>query len=150
MLRSKMTRLLGIAALTGSVGVGSVLIASGPAWAKAEKSITCKNLSGNIGSTIVASNCNGNTGGSSEPLNATTLAAGGTIDWVNGKTTTIAAPTLKTIKNNAKCPSPDTAESFTAKVTGDTTGLTKLGTAKGAVCIDGSGNISAIKPLKAT
>jgi len=138
--------LLTVAALT--IPVSAVTLAFGnPASAKTkpETKITCKTLSGTIAS-IVAGGCNGNTGGSSEPISGTALASGGTITWVNGKTTTIAAPTLNTVKNS-KCKG--TAETFSATVTHDTTGLTSLGTATGEVCV-ASSSITALKPLVTT
>ncbi|HYA67987.1 MAG TPA: hypothetical protein VED63_04560, partial [Acidimicrobiales bacterium] len=121
-----------------SLPVSALSIAvGGSAWAKAakpEKSITCKSFSGTVSSTVIASGCNGNTGGSSDPISATALAAGGTVKWSNGKTTTIGAPTLGTVKNK-KCTG--TAETVSATVTADTTGLASLGTMTTEVCIAG-------------
>jgi hypothetical protein len=119
--------------------------------------ITCTTISGNASSTLTVSGCSGgNTGGSSEPINATALATGGTIDWVSGSSTTIGAPTLTSV-SATKCPgyvkkasSNPAAESFTAVVTSDTgDGLALPGVAKGAVCIASDGTISALKPLSA-
>jgi hypothetical protein len=88
------------------------------------------------------------------PLAATALAAGGTITWTSGSTTTVGAPTL-TATSAKKCPgyvkgssSNPTADKFTGKVTADTgDGIKIPGTDKGAVCISSSGSVTALKPL---
>lgn len=148
---TKSARLLATAALAGSLGAGTVVaLSSGPAGAAVEKSIVCKKLTGSIDSTITASGCSGNTGKSSQPITATALASGGTINWTNGKSTTIAAPTLTTLKPTLKCKKGNLNEGFKAVVTADTTGLAKLGTASGAVCIHPDDSITASKPLKVT
>jgi hypothetical protein len=140
---------------------GASVLASGPAGAAAQvkySTITCKKLTGTISGTTVASSCKGgDTGGSSEPLNSSTLATGGTITWVSGSTTTISAPVLKST-SATKCPgyvkggsNNPTADTFTAKVTADKGDSLKVpGKASGAVCISSSGNITALKPLKAS
>jgi hypothetical protein len=116
---------------------------SGPASATqpAVLKIKCTGLSGNISSTVTLSGCSGNTGGGSQPIVATALATGGTITWLNGKTTTIAAPTLSTGTN---CPSgTPTDEKAKAKVTADTTGSATVGSkAKIEVCISTTGAIT--------
>jgi predicted alpha/beta-hydrolase family hydrolase len=142
-----------VAALTIPASAATVALSS-PAWAKVEKSIKCTSLSGPATGTIVVSGCNGNTGGGAT-VSGAALAAGGTITWNNSATTTIAAPTLKSSKSlTKKCVTLYGAgtieDSFTAAVTADTTGLKKLGTAKGAICLDPSGNIHALKPLVTT
>ena len=139
--------LLAAVAVTIPLSMVSVAFAN-PAWAKtkAEKSITCKSFSGTVGGGITAGGCNGNTGGGSQPLTAAALASGGTVKWLSGKTTTIAAPTLGTVKNK-KCSG--TAESVSAAVTADTTGLATLGTMTTQVCISGT-SVSALKPVKIT
>jgi hypothetical protein len=108
-----------------------------PAVAK----IKCSGLTGNISSTVTLSGCNGNSGGGSQPLNATSLATGGTITWLNGKTTTIGVPALST---GTACPTgTPTDEIAKAKVTADTTGSVTVGsTAKIEVCIASSGAIT--------
>jgi hypothetical protein len=122
-------------------------------WASSD--ITCTTITGS--STLTVSGCTGgDTGGSSEPLSAATLATGGTIDWVSGGNTTIGAPTLTAV-SATKCPgyvkgstSNPSAESFTASVTSDSgDGLKLPGSAKGAVCISSSGSITALKSLAA-
>jgi len=143
--------LLAVAALT--IPVSAVTVAFGSpalAKAKAEKSITCKKLSGSISATITVSSCNGNTGGGSQALDATALATGGTITWSNSQSTTLGTPTLGSVTSKKCKATGDTAESFTMAVTADTTGLSVLGTATGQVCITSSGSISALKPLKVT
>ena len=147
--------LLLAAALAIPVSGASVVALS--TQAGAATSITCTTITGNATSTITVSGCTGgNTGGSSKPVNAATLASGGTIDWVSGSTTTIGKPTL-TSTSAKKCPgyvkggsSNPSADKFTATVTADTgDGIKVPGTAKGAVCISSSGAVTALKPLKA-
>jgi hypothetical protein len=147
--------LLLAAALAIPVSGASVVALS--TQAGAATSITCTTITGNATSTITVSGCTGgNTGGSSKPVNAATLASGGTIDWVSGSTTTIGQPTL-TSTSAKKCPgyvkggsSNPSADKFTATVTADTgDGIKVPGTAKGAVCISSSGAVTALKPLKA-
>jgi plastocyanin len=138
-------------ALAGSFGVGALALTSGAAVAgkpKPEKSIVCKTLTGNAATSVVASNCSGNTGGASTTMSVATLTGGGTVTWVNTDTTTISAPTLKVAKPNKKCSTG--AISFKSTVTADTTGLVKLGTATGAVCVAADGTITATKPMKLT
>lgn len=103
--------------------------------------IKCTGLSGNITGTVTLSGCNGNTGGGSQPLTATSLATGGTITWLNGKTTTIASPSLST---GTACPAgTPTDEIAKAKVTADTTHSVTVGSnAKIEVCISNSGAIT--------
>jgi hypothetical protein len=119
--------------------------------------IVCTTLSGSASSTVTVSGCSGgDTGGGSQPVNAATLATGGTIPWLSGGSVTINAPTLTAasakhcpgyVKNASSEPSADT---FTATVTSDTgDGLKALpGSAKGAVCIGTDGSITALKPLQ--
>ena len=142
--------LLALAVLTIPLSVVTVAFGS-PAWAKtkAEKSITCKKFSGTISGTVTASGCNGNTGGGSQTIAATALATGGTVQWSNGKTTTIGAPTLGSVTNKKCKATGDSAESVSAPVMADTTGLTTLGTLTTQVCISGT-SISALKPVKIT
>lgn len=123
--------------------------------------IVCTTITGNAGSDIVVSGCTGgNTGGSSQPLPATALAAGGTVTWVSGSATTIAAPAL-TSELPKKCPGyvkpPKTgpppaepaAEAFTASVTSDTgDGMLLPSTAEGQVCVGTDGTITALKPIE--
>jgi hypothetical protein len=120
--------------------------------------IECTTLSGNASSTVTVSGCTGgNTGGSSKPINATALATGGTITWVSGSTTTIAAPALTSISAK-KCPgyvkngaSEPSADSFTANVTADTgDGVLLPSTAIGQVCIGTDGSITALKKMEFT
>ncbi|HEY3723105.1 MAG TPA: hypothetical protein VGN59_07050 [Acidimicrobiia bacterium] len=105
---------------------------------------------------MTISGCTGtaNTGGASTPLPVSTLAAGGTVTWVSGKTTTFAAPTL-TATNAKKCPgyvkgasSNPSADKFKGAVTADTSGMKVPGKFHGAVCISPSGDITALKTLK--
>jgi len=143
---------------TGSVCVGTdgsitALKALKISWAAS--TLSCTTISGSA--TLVVSGCTGgNTGGSSQPLSAATLAAGGTIHWLSGGSTTIGAPVL-VATSATHCPgyvkgaaTNPTAEKFTAAVTADTgDGLKLPGSAKGAVCVSTSGSITALKPLAA-
>ena len=149
-----MRRALLLAAALAIPVSGASVVALGT-QAGAATTIVCTTITGNASSTITVSGCTGgNTGGSSKPVNATTLASGGTIDWVSGSTTTVAAPTL-TATSAKKCPgyvkggsSNPTADKFAGKVTGDTgDGIKVPGTDKGAVCISSSGAVTALKPL---
>lgn len=146
--------LLLAAALAIPVSGASVVALSGTAGAAVK--INCTTITGNALTTITVSGCSGgNTGGSSEPVQSTALANGGTIDWVSGSSTTISKPTL-TSTSAKKCPgyvkggsSNPSAEKFNATVTADTgDGIKVPGTATGAVCISSSGAITALKPLK--
>jgi hypothetical protein len=135
-------------------GAAVVGLNGGVAGAKTVKT-TCTTITGTITSTIVVSGCTGgNTGGSSEPIEATDLASGGTIDWVAGTNTVIQAPALKSTSAK-KCPGYTkggdvSAESFTAVVTSTNTGDLPAtnGKATGAVCINSETDaVTALKPL---
>lgn len=142
--------LLVLTALTIPVSVVAVTFGgTASAKGKAEKSITCKTFSGSVSGTVTMSQCNGNTGGSSQGLNATALATGGTINWSNGTSTTVGSPTLGSVSNKKCKASGDVAESVSMTVTADTTGLGSLGTLTTQVCV-ANGNISALKPVKIT
>jgi hypothetical protein len=147
----KATKLLIAPLLAAPMLVAGFAFSGSPAFAGGV-TISCTTITGNASSTIVASNCTGgNTGGSSQPINGTALATGGTITWVSGSTTTIAAPKLKSTSAK-KCPvAGSTADKVSGKVTGDTgDGIKIPGKVKGAVCIDPSGNVTALKPFKLT
>jgi hypothetical protein len=147
---SRLTRLLVLA--TASASLATVAL-SGPAGAAALK-IKCSGLTGTAAGTIKLTGCNGNTGGGSKTFPASSFASGGTIPWLNGKTTTV---TLSATSGEGSTPgvdkSPDTASGscpatsteFEAKgtVTGDTTGSATVGgPATGEACLDGAGNIT--------
>ena len=125
----------------------------------------CTQISGSVSSGFVTiSGCSGNavpgTGGSSQPLPIASLVSGGTVNWVNGQSTTIDQPVLNSSKKPTHCPgyvkpsktnptpSEPTLEQFTAHVTADTTGLKVPGKVKGYACIDQNGNVTAPKPSK--
>ena len=144
--------LLTLAVLTVPISALTLGIAG---TAGAAGKMTCTTITGNVSTTIVVSGCTGgNTGGSSEPLAATALAAGGTVTWVSGSTTTIAAPSLTAVSPK-KCPgyvkdasSNPGAESFTTVVTGDTgDGMLIPGAATGEVCVGTDGSITALKAM---
>jgi hypothetical protein len=136
------------AALALPIG-GAVALSAGTAGAAGTKTITCTKVTGNIGTKLHLKGCNGNTGTKSKGFTAATFAGGGTIKWVNGKTTTFGAPTITT---GTLCPAGDTDESFTGAVTADTTGSAKPipGVYKGEVCIDSAGNVSIAPGTKVT
>ncbi len=155
-------RMLG-AALVLAVS-GAALVGGGQAGAAAgpKGKVTCSTITGTSSGTVTLSGCVGsaNTGGASQPLPTASLATGGTVTWVSGKTTTFSAATLVGTKPK-KCPgyvkppkggpepSEPSAFKFSGTVTADTSGMKLPGKYKGAVCIDQSGNITALKPLKA-
>jgi hypothetical protein len=144
----KATKLLIAPLLAGPMLVAGLAVSGSPAFAGGV-TIKCTTITGNDSSTIVASGCTGgNTGGSSQPIVATALATGGTITWVSGSTTTVAAPTLKATSAK-KCPvAGSTADKVSGKVTGDTgDGIKIPGKDKGAVCISPTGAVTALKPF---
>ncbi len=146
-----------VAAMLIPIG-GLTLAFSGIAAAGTGK-ITCTTITGNASSTITVSGCTGgNTGGSSQALSAAALATGGTINWVSGTSTTIAAPALTSISAKAcpgyvkppkgTTPPEPSAESFTANVTSDSgDGMLLPATATGEVCIGTDGSITALKKM---
>lgn len=155
-----MRRVLLMAAALAIPFAGLSVVAINGGVAGAAVTIKCTTISGTATGTITISGCTGgNTGGSSQPTATTTLASGGTLDWVSGSTTTIAAPTLKSVSAK-KCPgyvkggsSNPSAESAKGAVTGDTgDGIKIPGKFAGEVCISSSGTISAYpgKDLTAT
>ena len=89
-------RMLG-AALAVTIS-GVALVSGGQAWAASgpKGKVTCTTVTGTATGTVTISGCTGtaNTGGSSMPLPTASLAAGGTVTWVSGKTSTFSAATL--------------------------------------------------------
>lgn len=152
-------RMLGAALALTVTGVA--LVGGGQAWAAGPKGkVLCTTITGNSSSTVTLSGCTGSavTGGSSMPIPVASLAGGGTVTWINGKTSTFSAATIVPTKPK-KCPgyvkgAPDSqnpsAIKFSGTVTADTSGMKIPGKYKGAVCIaNPSGDITALKPLKA-
>jgi len=153
-------RILGAALAVTVVGTG--LVSGGQAWASGPKGKTvCTTVTGTASGTVAISGCtDGNgasTGGGSLPLPTASLAVGGTVTWLSGKTSTFGVATLTPTKPK-KCPgyvkgAPDaanpTAFKFAGAVTADTSGMKVPGKYKGAVCISVAGDISALKVLKA-
>ena len=152
-------RIFGAAlALTLTVS-GAALVSGGPAWAASgpHGKVVCTTITGTVSGTITISGCSGtsNTGGATQPTPTASLATGGTITWVSGKTTTISAAALVTTSAK-KCPgyvkggsNNPSADKVSGTVNADTSGLKVPGKYKGAVCISPSGNITALKALKA-
>ena len=158
-----MRRVLTLAvALAIPVSVSLVALSGGQAFAKGgpKGKVTCSNLNGSVTSGFVTlsgcSDFNGaTTGPGSHPISIAVLEAGGTITWDSGLTTTFSAPALAST-NAKKCPgyvkgasSEPSAEKFSGSVTADTSGMKVPGKYKGEVCISSSGNITALKALKA-
>jgi hypothetical protein len=159
------------AAAVALAASGIVAVFAIPASAKGgpHGKMTCTQISGSVNSGFITiSGCTGSnspgTGGSSQPIPFAQLVAGGTVNWVNGQSTTVTNvnPVTEPSKKAKKCPgyvkptktNPNPNEpsliSFTATVSADTTGLKLPGKAKGFVCVknDSAGTISAPKPSK--
>jgi hypothetical protein len=143
-LHSRVSR-LAVAAVAASASIASVVGFVGTAHAAGLK-IKCTALTGTITGNITLSGCNGNTGGSSLPMPATSLATGGTITWVNTQTTTVTltSSTTETDPTEAlKCPKKSTEYEAKGSVTADTTGSAPVGgKASGEACVDAAGNIT--------
>ncbi len=143
---------------------GAALVGGGQAGAAAgpKGKVACSTISGTASGTVTISGCVGtaNTGGASMPLLTTSLATGGTVTWVSGKTSTFSAATLVPSKAT-KCPgyvkppkgttstTNPTALKFSGVVSADTSGMKVPGKFKGAVCVSAAGDISTLKALKA-
>jgi hypothetical protein len=150
--------LLLIAALAVPLSAASMVVGANPASAAVVAKITCTKMTGNVSSTITVSSCTGgHTGGKSKPIAATALAAGGTLHWVSGGTTTIKAPTLTSVPAT-NCPgfvaggsNNPQADKFVAVVSADKGDHIKVpGQATGAICISHTGAVTALKPVVAT
>ena len=123
---------------------------SGAQAGAAGASITCTTITGNGTGLLVISGCSGGvTGGASLPVSGAALAAGGTINWISGSSTTIAPPVLVPTSAKKCKVAGSTADKLTAGVVADIgDGIKVPGVAKGAVCIDPNLNISILKALK--
>jgi hypothetical protein len=144
MFGSKMVRLLAVGAVASSAAAFAL-----PGAAGAAGSIKCSSMTGNLAKTVKLSGCTGNTGGSSKPIKSTALATGGTIKWVNGKTTTV---TLTAKQKGTACPAGSGEYQAKGSVTKDTTGSAAVGgVVKGSACIDGTtGAITLVPGTKLT
>ncbi len=151
-MRGSMRRALLLTAAMIIPVAGATMAISTPAFAGAK--IECTTISGTT--VLTVSGCTGGvTGGKATGLSITVLAAGGTIHWVSGSTTTIGAPVVGAtsakkcpgyVKGAAKEP---IADKFTAKVTADHgDGIKVPGKASGSVCVGLTGSITALKALK--
>jgi hypothetical protein len=91
----------------------------------------------------------GNTGGASQPMQATSLATGGTINWINGKTTTVKLTVVE--GDSTTCPAGNTRYDAKGKVTADTTGSTSVGAkVKASVCVNNTtGDIALVPDTRA-
>jgi hypothetical protein len=142
--------LLLVATLAIPASGAFVALSGGQAWAKGGPNgkVTCTGINGSDTGNVTLSGCtdtgSANTGTGSQPFPATSLATGGTITWLSGKTSTFGAPTL-TSTNPKHCPgyvkdasSNPSADKVSGAVTADTSGLKIPGKYKGAVCISTS------------
>jgi hypothetical protein len=126
MRKSRIGR-LSAAAVTGFVTIAGVVTFASPAWATFV-GIKCSSVSGSsaTGGTVTLSGCNGNTGGASQAEPVSTLLTGGTITWLNGKTTTFGTPTISSTETDSDvggtCPAGTSEVQVTGNVTADTTG----------------------------
>jgi hypothetical protein len=145
---TRFSRFLASALLVGSGALATVGTATS-ASALDPTGIRCKVLTGNIATTVTLKKCNGNTGGASQAMTATSLATGGTINWVNGKSTTVKLTVAE--GDSTTCPVNNTRYNAKGKVTADTTGSTTVGAkVKAAVCVDnGTGAIMLVPDTKA-
>jgi hypothetical protein len=128
LLRFRRARAISAAAVVGAATLGG-LFSAGTAGAAGSK-ITCTKLTGAVITSITLKGCSGNTGGASTTLPSTVLATGGTITWVNGKTTTVVitighAETDPT--ETMSCPVTSSEFELTGTVTADTTGSAPVG-----------------------
>ena len=143
---SRVARLSFSAAVALALPIGgAVALTAGPAGAGKTKTITCTKATGSTGTgKIKLKKCDGNTGTKSTNLSIALLGSGGTVTWVNGKTTTFGAPTLSTGTNCSATAGAGGDELFSGTVTADTTLSAKPipGVYSGEICIDGSGNFS--------
>ena len=141
MFKSRFGRVIASGALAGA----GVLAMAAPSSASPATfvGIKCKSMVGNIATTVTMKKCNGNTGGASKAMAATSLASGGTIQWVNGKSTTVKLTVAQ--GNSALCPSGSTEYNATGKTTADTTGSAPVGgKVKAQVCVSGTGAITLV------
>jgi len=138
LLRLRTARALTAAAILGAATFGAISFA-GPTSA-AVGTIKCLKLTGNINTTVTLSSCNGNTGGASNAIPATSLATGGTIPWVNGQSTTVTLTANQTESDGdvaGTCSATTTEFEATGTVTADTTGSAIVGgKAKAEACVN--------------
>ena len=143
MFKTRISRLLLSGVVVASGAFATVATAT-PASAL-PTGIKCRVLTGNIATTVTLKRCRvGNTGGASKPMTATSLATGGTIEWINGKTTTVKLTVVE--GDSTTCPVGNTRYDAKGKVTADTTGSTSVGAkVKASVCLDNAtGDLSLV------
>ena len=145
MFHSRISRLLAVGALAGAASLTFVGSAS------PVTQIVCKKLTGNIATTVTLSGCtSAATGGSSQPIQATSLASGGTINWVNGKSTTVTLSVSQTEHDGTEtqvCPAGTSEYEAKGKVTADTTGFAPVGgVAKAEACVNGTTGAITLEP----
>jgi hypothetical protein len=144
MLRSRLIRMSIAAAAAVAVPLGGAVIFDASPASAAFVGIKCTTITGTVSGTVTVSGCNGNTGGSSTTMPTSTLLSGGTVTWVNTKTTTIGSPTVSSVTGSAKtCTSTQSEEKATGAVTADTTGSAPVpGAYKIFVCVTSKGKIT--------
>ena len=142
--------------LVGAAIFGASSLASAGGASAAGLKIKCTSMTGNISGTITLTGCTpGATGGSSIPMPAATLlATGGSINWVNGKNTTVtlASSTTETDTDKAggSCPRGTTEYETKGRVTADTTGSAPVGgKASSEACVNATTGAVSIEPLSA-
>jgi hypothetical protein len=148
MFHSRVSRLLAVGTLAGSAALGTFAFTGS---ASPVTQIVCKKLTGNIATTVTLSACTlAATGGSSQPIPATSLASGGTITWQNSKTTTVTLKLSTTEHDGTEtltCPAGTTEYEAHGKVTADTTGFAPVGgVAKAEACANGTTGAISLEP----
>jgi hypothetical protein len=148
MFHSRISRLLAVGALAGAAALTSAPFVGS---ASPVTQIVCKKLTGNIATTVTLSACtSAATGGSSKPIQATALASGGTINWVNGKSTTVTLSISQTEKDGTEtqvCPAGTSEYEAKGKVTADNTGFAPVGgVAKAEACVNGTTGAITLEP----
>ena len=144
------SRTVGAISALALAGATTVLaLSSGGSASAAGSKITCTSLTGTITTSIKLSGCTGNTGGASANLPSSILATGGTITWVNGKTTTVTMSLGHTETDPGEtlsCPASSSEFESKGTVTADTTGSAPVaGVAKSEEC-GASGGVLSFEP----
>lgn len=150
MFESRFSRMLAVGVLAGSAALATVPLA-GSAFASTP-GIKCKQVTGNIADNITLSRCSGNTGGASQAIPVALLSGGGgTITWLNGKTTTVTVKVAVGVENDTgelqDCPVTSLEAEVKGRVTADTTGSLTVGTKlKTEACVDNNTGEITLEP----
>ena len=119
--------------------------------ASAAVSLTCAKLKGTESGPVTAKKCTVSKADkklykSLTAAHAAQLVTGGTLTWSSSGTTTIVGPPTLSSAPAGACPSKDTGEVATGRVTGGTSAVTHAGdTFRAEVCITSKGKISEAK-----